>query len=199
MDRIAHKAATFFIDQGAGNKHDREAYEYGIVVAMSFSINVLVAVVLGLAFSIGLELIVFFIPFAIHRGVSGGYHAKTWWGCLLMSGFVIVAAVFLIRTLAQIGLLPISIVFWIFVIVATLLFAPVENPNRPLTNLEKVKFRKYSLLFTPICIFFATVLLFFDVELFSLCITLALVASCFTQLVSVMKILRKEMLSNVKK
>ena len=191
MDTIAQKAVSFFISHGAGHESNRDIYEYGVVITLSFLVNAAVAVILGFAFSLQVEMLVFFIPFAIHRSLSGGYHAKTWWGCLIMSGLVMVAVVFLLKLQARAELFPVSAILWILSIKTTFAFAPVENANRPLSDAEKSKFRKYSRIYTPLCAFIGAVFFVLKLNRLSLCVALALGASAITQLIAILLNKRK--------
>jgi len=191
MEMIARRAAAFFIDQGAGNECNRDIYEYGIIIALSFLINTAVAVILGFVFSLQIEILVFFIPFAIHRSLSGGYHAKTWWGCLIMSGLVMMIVVFLVKLQARAELFPISVALWVLSIITTFAFAPVENANRPLSDAEKSKFRKCSRVYTPLCVLIGALFFILNMNRLSVCVALALGASGITQLIAIFQNKRK--------
>lgn len=73
------------------------------------------------------------------RSMAGGYHAKTRVGCYIFSCSIIIALCLLNKMV-----LPILIQLVILVIgnIIILFWAPVENENRPLEQVEKNVFRK---------------------------------------------------------
>jgi len=187
MEKIAVSAAKFLVRQGGGDVANLDIYEYGIVVALSFLVNAAVAVLVGIVFSALVDLLVFFLPFAVHRSLSGGYHADTWWGCLLMSSIVIAITLLLIKSQASAYTLQISIALLLFSCVSTFIFAPIENPNNPLTAKGKVKFRKCSRLCTLLFVTLGAMLFVAGMESHSFSVALALGISGATQMICVIQ------------
>jgi accessory gene regulator B len=184
MNLLSKKAAAFFISHGGADERNRDIYEYGVLVALSFALNAAVTVSFGFIFSVPAELLAFFIPFAVHRSLSGGHHAKTWWGCLITSGVSIAAVVFLLK-LHLINTVAVSVVLWVVSSAVTFIFAPVENPNRPLTDAEILRFRRYARLSSLLCVSLSAVLFAVHLDRFGFCVALALGVSGIAQLTGI--------------
>ncbi|AJA48132.1 accessory gene regulator B [Clostridium pasteurianum DSM 525 = ATCC 6013] len=88
--------------------------------------------------------LLFFCPI---RLFSGGYHAKTYWGCFFISFIVffmiiICGKYLIINTIIIISLLIIS-----FILIC--IFSPVDNINKPIKSKERrLKLKYYSIFIT---------------------------------------------------
>jgi accessory gene regulator B len=185
MNTLSKKATDFFISHGGADESNRDIYEYGALVALSFALNAAVTVSFGFIFAVPAELLAFFLPFAVHRSLSGGHHAKTWWGCLITSGVSIAAVVILLKLHSHINVVVISAVLWVVSSTLTFIFAPVENPNRPLTDSEILRFRKYSRSCTLLCVALSVAFFAVRMDRFGFCVALALGVSGVAQLIGI--------------
>ena len=187
MVSVSQRIANALVRYGNGSEANVDIYEYGIQALLSFAINAVVTVILGVLFGVVSELILFFIPFALHRSISGGYHAKTWWGCVVFSGIVIAFVILLCKLHFAVNLFFASILVSFFAAITTFCFAPVVNSNHPLNNDERLRFRKLSRSMTAILITLEIIAFFVGMSRFGFCVALALGVSSSMQVIGVIQ------------
>ena len=103
------------------------------------------SVLLCSAFFVGkiLEGVLFIVPFLVLRQMTGGFHAKTIWGCLVGSTITMLLALQIICPLVEKHEIVYGILFFLS-IVCIICFAPVNHPNLMLTEEEQKHLRLQS-------------------------------------------------------
>lgn len=159
LSKIAKNVAYFFINHGIIQKDDEEVYIYGFELLISEIINWLICIVIAVVTDKILETVFYMVAFMQLRETIGGFHAKSQWGCVIISTVVYVLCLGvayitpsrLFVAFSMIGvLIHMGLVFFI---------APVAHPNKPFGSLrEKQVFRKRSLrnswIYSGLCIIF---------------------------------------------
>lgn len=92
--------------------------------------------------------IIFFCPI---RLFSGGYHAKTYWGCFFIS-FVIFSMIIICgKYLVINNLIVISLLIISFILIC--IFSPVDNINKRIkSNKRRIKLKYFSIIITLLLI-----------------------------------------------
>ena len=144
MEILADRIAGYFISNGVAEERDRDIYVYGLMHAFSNGIGLAVAVVAGFAFSVPLEMLLFFATLAAFRMSAGGYHVGAVWMCIGASAMTFVVAAIIMRLCPAALYLPAIAVILVLSAVTVFKFAPVEDKNRRLSPGEVLKFRKRS-------------------------------------------------------
>jgi accessory gene regulator B len=129
---------------GSVHIEDRDIYEFGCLSLLSFLLNFAVTLIIGLIFGIVAKLLLVFVAFAVLRSLVGGYHAKTFWGCVLMSTVGAAVAVAAVKAVPADLYTEASAVSFALGWVVAFGFAPIVNSNHPLSSAEVVKFRKLA-------------------------------------------------------
>jgi accessory gene regulator B len=132
------------VELGSVSEDEKDICEYGFLLIASLAINLLVTVAIGFAFAIPLEMLAMFIPFAALRAVSGGYHAKSFGGCVAVSAVSIAGAIAAIRFTPETARFLIAVGLSAFTLATVFTLAPLRNINRPFDGAEMRKFRKLS-------------------------------------------------------
>ena len=155
--KLSHIIADFFIRQKVVPEEEREVYEYGFELSISSVIGILIVLAIGLISGQFWESIVFYIMFCFTRLFTGGYHAPnhllckiTFAGALL----AVLAADWLLKEIESYYWFVLH--FYSLVVVCWL--APVENPNKELTEKQKVKCKVISII--AMAVWLAVMLLF---------------------------------------
>lgn len=143
--KLSKKLTNALIDQGTVDAGERALYEYGFFLLLSNVFFCALVLISGLLLKIPLSSVFFFAAFRVLREYAGGYHAKTELRCLFFSCAAIVGSLFLIKSIQTNNLLWISIIPVVFGTAALALFAPLDTPEKPLTQAERKRFRKFSL------------------------------------------------------
>ncbi len=140
--KLAKSTAHFFVEKEIVNGEDEEVYVYGMELLFSTLFNIVLAVIIGVATSSMLETAIFLAAFISVRQCIGGYHAETHLGCISIFGVVLIAFAVIVKLIPDKFLISISIISAIVSFILVLLFAPVEHPNKPLSDKEKSMLRK---------------------------------------------------------
>ena len=126
---------------------DQETYKYGFEITIANLVNGMIVLLIGFALHQLPEALVFYLTFLSLRFFCGGYKADSYLRCFLC--FCVSTAICLMVS----GWIARSekAVIVLFFVAATALWlcvfkmAPVEHENRPLTNQERLLFKKRSM------------------------------------------------------
>lgn len=190
LHRISAKITSYYIRKNKIDQGERETYEYCFEVLLSTVINLLAIIILAVITKLYIETLCFTICFMSLRGASGGFHAKTHWGCFI--GLLIVYSVLPISYwLISIEILQyMSIAFMVAGSLMIFILAPVDNINNPFNLKMKKRFRIKSIVFTLLTIvaycsliaFRSTVRYAYAISYVSLAVSLSLVAGIIKKL-----------------
>lgn len=156
--KLAVLWAEYYIKKKNVKEEDKEIYIYCFDILISTILNFVILLVLAVVFKLYIETILFSISFMLFRGKCGGFHAKSHWGCLLTLIIVYGGMVALIKTVDPQIIRFISICISVVSILLAIIFAPVDNINRPFDKSERLLFRKQSLLRVTILLFISMIL-----------------------------------------
>jgi len=116
----------------------KEIISYGLERGKVISISIIVTLVIGGVFNAFFQSIIFLVSFCSLRRYAGGYHADSQKRCYVISFFIVVISILLIKLIKSGNLLCIIIqTINYFVIV---FMAPVENNIRKLEEAERKKY-----------------------------------------------------------
>lgn len=171
MSFVVEKLLDFLIQSNEveDNQEQREIYRYGLEIGISSLLNIFIILLLGILLNGFLESVIFLVVFIITRLITGGYHADTYLRCniLTCSSFVIVFALFkfILKYHNPAILIAIQIINAVSYTVLCLLYAPVENENKPLSKDEQKKFKILSLISGSLYVIISILLLLNGVNL----------------------------------
>ena len=129
----------------------KDVYQYGIEITISSIFNIILVLVCALALNDILAGITYLFIFVFLRSFTGGYHATTYLRCniTMVVTFLITCVsykiivhyappLFICEAIALINLIPIII------------FSPVPNKHKPLTDAQRKRSYKLSLLIASV-------------------------------------------------
>ncbi|MBU3179457.1 accessory gene regulator B family protein [Clostridium estertheticum] len=114
---------------------------YGFVCLFDEITKIIPYYIIFYLFSLQQYYIVIFVFFCPIRLFSGGFHAKTYWGCFFIS-FVTFCVMIIIGKYITINILT-SIVVLIISILLVYIFSPVDNINKRIKSKERRNKLKY--------------------------------------------------------
>lgn len=151
LNRIATSLSKRLISDGVISENDLDIYVYGFELFFSFLFSLTMILITGCIVNKLFETLAFLIVFILLRSYSGGYHSDTYLKCTVIT-MSIYGMVMLFSTYLQVHFLlyfVLIILGWVVLYIK----APVENPNKKLTEQEKKKHKVTSLvLFTFFCL-----------------------------------------------
>jgi accessory gene regulator B len=150
IEKLAHNLADKIALQ-LGYDEDRKAViAYGFMAILQISTIFIIVSFLGALFDFWYESMIIFIGVGIIRKSTGGAHASTMNGCIIISVLSIMMLSMLSRYLLYIPIniyINIGISLIIFIICFTVFYlrVPIDSPNKPIVKPEKImRLRKQS-------------------------------------------------------
>ncbi len=118
------------------------------------------------------------------RKSAGGFHAKTHLGCCCILAVVLSLFIVFIKfvpTNTYVALTVIAVVFSVSVI---LLFAPLEHENKPISDKDRRRLRKISVIYTILVPFIIFLLFIANMKEIMICIALGMFTASSSMLVA---------------
>jgi accessory gene regulator B len=120
-------------------------YNFGIEALIFKVINILAILTIGLCFGMVVETITFLISFSMIRIYAGGYHAKSRLRCFMISILIIFFSLLIIKmSILQNILMDIFLLILSFLLIY--IFTPSDNQNKVLDSLERLRYRRISVI-----------------------------------------------------
>lgn len=132
---------------------------YGLELLLSSLFSVSIIFIVGCAINRFFETISFLVVFILLRSFSGGYHANTYAKCSVIT-FIVYGFVMLFSAFMHVNLFLYVLLLFIGAIVLYLK-APIENPNKEITEQDKKKYKIISILLFLVFCAIGTVLDYF--------------------------------------
>lgn len=120
-----------------------DIYVYGFELLLSFLFNTAIIMIAGILLGRLLQTLMFLLIFVLLRSFTGGYHAKTYGVCTLVT-FLVYGGVLLFSEL----FVPSMLFYGVLAIVGVALLlalVPIEHPNKKITEKKKRKYKHISL------------------------------------------------------
>lgn len=141
---LSNSIALFLYKKKVIDDEELTVCQYGFEIIISTIIGFLLVLLSGIILDETIEALLFYVLFIGVRLFTGGYHATTHFKCkitlLICCLSVLIASKYLPNSIIlQIILLSVYLT-------AVFLFSPIEHINAPLTNDEKARNRKISII-----------------------------------------------------
>ncbi|MBR6983489.1 MAG: accessory gene regulator B family protein [Ruminococcus sp.] len=147
----------------------KEIYQYGSELIISTIFSIIMILIVGILSGRFIECIVFYIVFCLLRRNTGGYHANSYWGCKITL-FVVLSSALVLELL----LYKVTILYWgillIFNCVLIIYLSPIEHINKPLSDIQKMKNRKNTIIELLIISCLTLVMMLMNIELYHIII-----------------------------
>lgn len=119
----------------------------GIMLILADIINFSLILIMGLFTKSLFESVMYLTIFWIVRRFSGGFHAKTYWLCRIVTVGTYIT-IFLVSNIINDYYIIITLICDIFAVSAMIVLAPIRHPNKYLTNKEVKANKLFALLTT---------------------------------------------------
>ena len=138
-------AAADFLGNKAGLANDeREVVAYGLEVVFSNFLSLFLALGGGILWGINAEILIVALVWLLIRRFAGGAHCSTLWRCALTSSMLLLVLGGSARGLAAIfhqqTFLAAIILCSIFTLCVTLVWAPADNPRKPIRSASRRRY-----------------------------------------------------------
>ena len=143
LNKIATKITKTMLVHKIIAEDMADIYVYGFELLLSFLFNTTIIMFAGILLGRLLQTLMFLLIFVLLRSFTGGYHAKTYGVCTLVT-FLVYGGVLLFSEL----FVPSMLFYGVLAIVGVALLlacVPIEHPNKKITEKKKRKYKHISL------------------------------------------------------
>lgn len=156
----------FLLRKKTIRNEENDIYVYGVELIISSIINLLICLIISLLFEDFANGLVFFISFSSLRRFTGGFHSKSFLRCNIIFAVIVVIALSINRYLSDVfDYAVFSVLLTVFTLLIIVLFSPVYNDNKKLTEQERKQFLLKSVLAYLIHILIYYLFLIFGIKL----------------------------------
>lgn len=181
MEYIAERLTRSLVKTNVVKNEDYEIYYYGIKQFMISILNVCLTLILGYMMGAVYQSIIYVISFMLIRRYAGGYHASTPVRCYVLTTAVLLGSLSAIKY----GKLNIGIVCVVFLIsyMIILILSPIGTQNKPLDEVEKIVYRKRTIIMLNIDALAAIFFLCFAYNEIFNCVAMAVITEAFSLII----------------
>ena len=173
---LSNKITDFLYKKEVISQEQKEVYIYGFTVLFLNILDILIILALGILIERYLDTIVFLMVFGITRQYTGGYHAKTVSKCLVVYMLIYLVIMFLSSSnIILVNGAMFQILLCIVYIIAVIIYAPIQNDNKVISNVERKKYKIISIV-SAICISTISVIVYGIFPTMAITISLTLFA-----------------------
>jgi len=190
MDKIVELLSGKIVDWLVNNNkigpEKEELYKYSALITIQSSMNILATLFLGFIFGTFFENICFFTAFKVLRKYSGGLHSSKFSKCFMISVIANIAVLLAMKFLEAYPNYYLVIAFAIVSFSVVIVFAPVANLNKPITEKE---YRIYKLIVSGVSLVLSIIayLLFLCESIFAFAISLAMLLNSLLVVIELIK------------
>ncbi len=147
MNQISVKVISFISKYVDITPEMIDVYRYGIEITISTILNITLVLLCSLILNDVFAGLIYLFVFVLLRSFTGGYHATTYFKCNLtiVSTFIIAFICYKIITYYELPLFVCESAALINLI-PIIIFSPVPNKHKPLTDVKKKSSYKLSLI-----------------------------------------------------
>ena len=158
---------------------------FGIYQLIVNAVDVTTILILGIVFNEIWQAILFIGAFAVLRKYAGGYHASTPLRCYLLTTFITITALSVMKYFEMKYFVYFILLFVSSVVI--LIASPVESEYKPLDMMEKMLYRKKTLAIWGVETSLAIIFAILKVKSVFVCITMAEVVLSFALIYEIVK------------
>ena len=144
VGKVSRKVTDRLLSRNAIKDEDYEIHQYGLEQLFTSILNMLTLFVIGSIMGMIWQGIIFVLSFMLLRKYAGGYHASTPLGCYLLTTLIITVALSVMKYL-EISILIYLVLLMVSSVIVYML-TPVEAVNKELDKIEKIIYRKKTIL-----------------------------------------------------
>lgn len=133
----------YLIDKDVLDKKYKEESIYGLTIMLEKVVVYIVLICIAFIVKEPISGIIFAVSFLTIRQTTGGFHAKSFWGCLAGSVLTFLMALKVIAPLTEKYVMVTGIIFFMASVCIWCL-APVNHPNLSLSKYEQREYKIWS-------------------------------------------------------
>lgn len=145
IEKLARQFVAWQIRHHYLSPDEEKLYQYAFELLIGQVINLTIACLLAVIFHAYIPVFVFLLAFIPLRSYAGGHHADSSNVCTAVSSLILFAVCLVSRiTFTEKTVLSLGAASAVLSGVLIFLLAPVENQNKPLDQLERIYYGRWS-------------------------------------------------------
>ncbi len=185
--RLSKRMASFFVRNEVIKSEDEEVYEYGLQLLLSTVFNGIIALVLAVISGTVWQCVCYLAVFILIRKSAGGFHAKTHLGCCCILAVVLSLFIVFIKFVPTNIYAAITVLAVAFSVAVILVFAPLEHENKPISDKDKERLRKISVIYAILISFVIFLIFIANMLEIMVCLALGMFTASSSMLVAVIE------------
>lgn len=142
LRRLADTIASGFVKRQVILEDSKSTYVYGLELLLSSIFSSGCIVIIGILIHRTVDVLFFLAIFSVLRSFTGGYHARTFSKCTIVT-LTTFGLVMALSKLLSVNI-PVYVITVIAVFFIILVLAPIENPNKRIPASKKKLFKAIS-------------------------------------------------------
>ena len=184
---LSKRMASFLVRNQVIKIEDEEVYEYGLQLLLSTVFNGIIALILAIISGTVLQCICYLAVFVLLRKSAGGFHAKSHFGCCCILAAVLSLFIMFIKFVPSEAYGISAAIAVVFSVVIILMFAPIEHENKPISDKDKSRLRKTSVIYTVLFTLLVFMLFIAKLKMIMICVALGMFTASSSMLVAVIE------------
>ena len=185
--RLSKRIASFFVRNDVIKNEDEEVYEYGLQLLLSTVFNGIIALILAIISGTVLQCIYYLAVFVLLRKSAGGFHAKTHFGCCCILAVVLSLFIIFIKFVPNEVYGIVAAIAAAVSVAIILMFAPLEHENKPISDKDKSRLRKISIIYAILFALLVFALFIAKLKMIMICVALGMFTASGSMLVAVIE------------
>lgn len=185
---LGKSISLFLCRKNIIDEEEADIYQYGFESILSTILGFIITLLIGVIFKMVIMSIIYYGIFVVVRQMTGGYHADSYLKCNIAFSLVtfFVLGMTKLICISQMYSLPIHLLIFIISAICIWRFAPVENPNKPLTVKQKGRNHKAAMIVLLALFILSSALYAFKTD-FAVLIALTLFSISMLIIIAMMK------------
>ncbi len=193
ISKLSRKLTEKLCENNTISNDEFDLYNYGIFIVISEILLFAYCLVVGAVVKIALPSLLFCAFFFLVHRFAGGFHAKTELHCMIITLSFFLISIILIKLSTQLNCITL-IAFYGCCSIVLIILSPVDTPQKPLSNKEKILFKKITSLIIVVGFIVIVALFVKNIYLYANAIVIAV----FLQTLSIIcgRLFNKRLLTN---
>ncbi len=144
IEKLAKKVVAWQVKKDHLSKKDEKLYTYAYELLIGQAVNIMIACFLAIVFHSYTTVLIFLASYIPLRSYAGGYHAKTYNMCTIVSTVLMYIVCIAAKVIPPHYIIWVNLGGGIISGILIFIFAPVQDYNKPLDQAERECYRRRS-------------------------------------------------------
>lgn len=136
----------YLLNKSIISYEDKELYDYGIFIMMSYKIFFIISFLFGVVLKIPFSSVLFYVAFCLIRNFTGGIHAKSEIKCNILTTISILISIIFIKSLVKYESIYVAVAMLIMSSVSLCVIKPVASSSKKISPKEQLNFHKKAIM-----------------------------------------------------